>query len=128
MDTCDTDLVLTGSLFDPAPPPEEMPPVAEELLRQREEFKAVWFTYEYYDIGPAHSVEVCNEVLTVGEVDLLLSPDVLHRAQHFRRAYGESVEACPLFSDGRALPSSDTVLNWIYSLFPSHPTFLHASL
>ena len=64
-DPCNTDLILAGSLFDLTPPPEALPPVAEVLLASRPEFAAVWFTYEYYDLGPLHSVEVLSLTVCV---------------------------------------------------------------
>ena len=101
---CDTELVLTGSLFDPkhqgTSSDQGLPPSPELLLALRPEFSALWFTYEYYDVGPAHPCEVCEERLLVGEMNLLLSPDTLHRVTHFTSAYGESVKACPLFTEG----------------------------
>ena len=103
--SCDSDLMCNGSLFDPetqTTPPEKLPlPLPELLLAPRPEFSALWFTYEYYDIGPTHSCEVCEARVAVGEVDVLISPDTLHRVTHFTSAYVESVKACPLFSEGK---------------------------
>ena len=102
--SCDPELIHTGSLFDPAietTPPDKQPlPLPELLLAPRPEFSAVWFTYEYYDVGPAHPCEVCEVRLLVGEVNFLLSPDTLHRVTHFTSAYSESAKACPLFTEG----------------------------
>ena len=106
--TCDTELVVTGSLFDPesqgtSSSLQFLIPSPELLLAPRPEFSAIWFTYEYYDVGPAHPCEVCEERLDVGEVNFLFSPDTLHRVTHFTSAYGESVKACPLFTEGKLL-------------------------
>ena len=105
INSCNTDLVLTGSLFDPetitVPPDKQSPPLPELLLAPRPEFTALWFTYEYYDVGPQHTIEICDERLMVGEVNVLVSPDTLHRVSHFTSAYSESVKACPLFSEGK---------------------------
>ena len=102
--SCDTELILTGSLFDPqaqgTSTNQATPPLPELLLAPRPEFSAVWFTYEYYDVGPAHPCEVCEERLVVGDVSFLLSPDTLHRITHFTSAFEESVKACPLFIEG----------------------------
>ena len=116
VNSCDTELALTGSLFDPeitsATPHDTISlPRPELLLAPRPEFTAVWFTYEYYDVGPNHTVEVCEERLIVGEFDLLLSPDTVHRVTHFTAAYRESVKACPLFSEGMVVigdPKAET--------------------
>ena len=99
--TCDTDLLVHESLFDPScDPPTPSTPPPEVMLAAREEFAGVWFSYEYFDTGPAHPAEVCNEVFIVGVVDFVVTPDLLHRIRHFKKAYRESVEACPLFSEG----------------------------
>ena len=100
--SCDTELIIANSLFDLTPSTVDQlpPPPAEHLLAPRPEFSAVWFTYEYYDVGPAHSIEVCTERLEVGEMDVLLGPDVTHRLTHFTAAYRGSLQACPLFSEG----------------------------
>ena len=100
VESCDTELTLAGSLFDSEVPTNQLPPLAEHLLAPRPEYTAVWFTYEYYDIGPKHAIEVCEERLELGEVALLLSPDVVHRLTHFSSTFNESVEACPLFTEG----------------------------
>lgn len=103
VNSCDTELTLAGSLFDPEPTTvssNQLPPLAELLLAPRPEFTAVSFTYEYYDVGPKHSIEVCEVRLELGEFDVLLSPDVIHRTTYFISAYTESLEACPLFSEG----------------------------
>ena len=105
VDSCDTAFVIAGTLFDPetcSTAAERLPPpLPELLLATKPEFSALWFTYEYYDVGLQHSVEVCQERLEVGEMEILLSPDTVHRVTHFTSAYRESVDACPLFSEGR---------------------------
>ena len=99
--SCNRELVLTGSLFDPDTfSHSHLPPLAEHLLAAKPEYAAVWFTYEYYDVGREHAVEVCTERLSVGEIAVLLSPDVVHRVTYFTSAYGESLKAYPLFSEG----------------------------
>ena len=99
--SCDRELVVSGTLFDPDTSPHGLlPPLAEHLLAAKPEYTALWFTYEYYDVGREHAIEECTERLLVGEIHALLSPDVVHRVTYFTSAYRESLKAYPLFSEG----------------------------
>ena len=105
--------MLKRSLFaspttngDDAPPtPDsgtiELPPLSDpDLAQLGDHYTALWFTYQYFDTGPSRSMEECTETLRVGHVSVTLSPDVLHRLQHFIHAFGKSLEANPRFSEG----------------------------
>lgn len=70
----------------------------EELGRP---YKAVWFSYNFHDVGPKSSVEECTEMLAVGVVNVVFSPDVVHRLELFLLSFKTSLEAIPLISQGR---------------------------
>lgn len=103
-ETCDPQAILQGSLFaapvayslssdvDPSRPPSPS-----------EAFKAVWFSYEYYDVSPGRQIEECTETLSIGRVKAAISPDVIHRLQHFYETFLQSQEANPKFSEGKQL-------------------------
>lgn len=100
----DPQVILQGSLFG-TPSAESLSKSSSEvdLSRQAspsEEFKAVWFSYEYYDTSLSRPTEECTEVLNIGRVRAALSPDVIHRLQHFYEAFKQSQEANPKFSKG----------------------------
>lgn len=83
-----------------------------------EDYKGVWFTYEYYDIAPGQRVvEECEERLEVGRVEGVICPDSLHCLQHFRQAYNQSLEANPLFSEGKHVTVTCLELSVLVSLF-----------
>lgn len=105
--------MLKRSLFSPpiinaedAPPtPDsgtiELPPLTDpDLAQLGDHYTALWFTYQYFDTGPSRSMEECTETFRVGHVTATLSPDVLHRLQHFIHAFGKSLEANRRFSEG----------------------------
>ena len=71
-----------------------------DMPRGDEEFPAVWFLYEYYDTDDLRQREECTELLEIGRIDVSFSPDVIHRLDHFRHAYRQSLEANPRFSEG----------------------------
>lgn len=73
---------------------------SESLETLGEPFQAVWFTYDYHDVGPQRSVEECTEVLRVGVVCATFSPDVVHRLELFYTAFGESLKVAPSVSIG----------------------------
>ena len=97
----------TTSTEDAPPTPDsgtiELPPLSDpDLAQLGDHYTALWFTYQYFDTGPSRSMEECTETLRVGHVTATLSPDVLHRLQHFIQAFGKSLEANPRFSEGEA--------------------------
>lgn len=107
------DLMLKRSLFAPplATPttPDsatiELPPLSEpDLAHLGKHYRALWFTYQYFDISAARSVEECTETLRVGHITASFSPDVLHRLQHFILALKRSIAANPRFSEGKLHP------------------------
>ena len=103
-EACDPQTILQGSLFD-TPSAEGLTKPSSEVDLSRpaspsEEFKAVWFSYEYYDTSLSRPVEECTEVLNIGRVRAALSPDVIHRLQHFYETYKLSQEANPRFAEG----------------------------
>ena len=103
-EACDPQVILQGSLFDP-PSAESLSKTSSEVDLSRpalpsEEFKAVWFSYEYYDTSLSRPTEECTEVLNIGRVKAALSPDVIHRLQHFYETFKQSQEANPKFSEG----------------------------
>ena len=100
---CDPQAILNGSLFDEKADTAEPLSSTATLLQPRGEFTAVWFTYEYYDVGPTRQVEELTEILNIGKINGTISPDVTHRLLHFSQAYSRSLEANPLFSEGKGL-------------------------
>lgn len=105
--------MLKRSLFAPpitnaedAPPTPDsgtiqLPPLTDpDLAQLGDHYSALWFTYQYFDTGPSRLIEECTETLRVGHVTATLSPDVLHRLQHFIHAFGKSLEANRRFSEG----------------------------
>lgn len=104
------ELMLKRSLF--APPTEvpstpdsstiELPPLSDpDLAQLGKHYGAVWFTYQYFDVSAARSIEECTETLRVGRVTASFSPDVVHRLQHFLQALKKSMSANPRFSEGK---------------------------
>lgn len=76
----------------------EMDADAVEALS--EPYKAVWFTYDYHDVGPVCSVEECAEVLRIGRMEAVFSPDVVHRLELFKLALEDSLKVTPSVSTG----------------------------
>ena len=106
------EVMLKRSLFaPPTEPPStpdsatiELPPLSDpDLAELGKDYKAVWFTYQYFDVSAARSVEECTETLRVGHMTISFSPDVLHRLLHFLQAFKKSLAANPRFSEGKAL-------------------------
>ena len=116
---CDPSIILRESLFDPKTDtepgeqhPATLPPNPLRLLESRAEvFTAAWLTYEYYDIGPIRKMEECTEILQLGRAEVIVSLDVVHRLQHFYRAYSRSLEANPLFSEGNLFYKRHELVN-----------------
>lgn len=98
---CDLQEIQHGTLFEESPGTDQPATIPEVLSKGRKEFSALWFSYEYYDVGPTHQTEELMEIFNLGWVNVAVSPDVLHRFQHFHHAYSQSLEANPLFSEGR---------------------------
>lgn len=100
-ETCidDKQRLLKYSLFAPdlSYPSDIDSTFLEELGRP---FKAVWFSYDYHDVGNKSSVEECAETLVVGVVNVTFSPDVVHRLELFLLTFKTSLEAIPLISKG----------------------------
>ena len=96
--------LLKGSLFDPAQSLSstiDLPPVTrEELTRVGEPFKSLWISYVYFDVDQLRTEEECSECFSIGWTKMAVSPDVLHRLQHFWSAFGKSMEANPSSSQG----------------------------
>ena len=86
-----------GTSVDMAP---DATPTPKDWLQQRPEYVAVWFSYEYYDISPDREVEICDEVVKIGDQFIVMSPDVLHRVWFYIDGFLKSLEATPLFSKG----------------------------
>ena len=104
----DTAKVLINTFFQTSPvsldssdssEKKAIQPTPEEWLQHKDHYKAVWFSYEYYDKTLSRE-EGCEERIIVGEQCLLLSPDVLHRVWFFVDKFLTSLEAVPLFSKG----------------------------
>lgn len=70
------------------------------LAEMSEPYKAVWFTYDYHNVGPVCSVEECAESLRVGPIRGVLSPDVIHRLELFVQAFWDSLKVTPSVSTG----------------------------
>lgn len=109
-EACDPQVIFQGSLFG-TPSAESLSKTSSEVDLSRpaspsEEFKAVWFSYEYYDTSLSRPTEECTEVLNIGRVRAALSPDVIHRLQHFYETFKQSQEANPKFSKG-TVPDSN---------------------
>ena len=102
-ETCDhPQAILQGSLFDaPAAGSLSSDVDLSRSSSPSEAFKAVWFTYEYYDVSPSRQIEECTGTLNIGRVKAAISPDVIHRLQHFYEAFLQSQEANPKFSEGK---------------------------
>ncbi len=98
----DPEGILRGTLFGRGGEGEEgVIPSGEGRMMGGEDYKGVWFTYEYYDVAPGQrSVEECEERVEVGRVEGVVCADLVHCLQHFQRAYRQSLEANPLFSEG----------------------------
>ena len=107
------ELLVKYSLF--AKNPTRFPPRLDDsfLKEVGEPFRAVWFTYDYYDIGSERSVEVCTASLDVGKVSVVLSPDLLHRVELFYTSFQTSLEATPSFTKGEEHWSADMTTHLI---------------
>ncbi len=96
--------LLKGSLFDPAQTNSatiDLPPATkEEVARVGEPFKSLWISYLYFDVDASRSAEECFERFAIGRSKMAVSPDVVHRLQHFWSAYSQSMEATPSSSKG----------------------------
>lgn len=101
-ETCDPHAILQGTLFDaPAAGSLSSDVDLPTPSSPSEAFKAVWIAYEYYDVTPSRRIEECTGTLNIGRVKAAISPDVIHRLQHFYEAFLQSQEANPKFSEGK---------------------------
>jgi len=66
-----------------------------------EPYKAVWLSYVYQDVTENSPIEECTETLCIGRSRLALSPDVVHRLNHFWTAFSQSMEVNPSSSRGQ---------------------------
>ncbi len=71
----------------------------KDWLQRKDYYKAVWFSYEYYDKGPDRQ-ESCDQTVILGEQSLILSPDVVHCVWFFFDHFLTSLEAVPMISKG----------------------------
>ncbi len=98
--------LLRGSLFDPAHSNSvtiDLPPLTkDELARVGEAFKSLWISYLYFDVVASRSIEECLERVAVGRSKMVVSPDIVHRLQHFWSAYSLSMETTPSSSKGNS--------------------------
>ena len=108
-----TGLMLKRSLFAPTPDtpstPDsgtiELPPLSNpDLAQLGSHYRAVWFTYQYFDTSVSRLIEECTETLHIGYMMASFSPDVVHRLLHFLRAFKKSMEANPRLSEGTSTP------------------------
>ncbi len=99
--------LLRGSLFDPTHSNSatiDLPPVTkEELARVGKAFQSLWISYLYFDVSASRVMEECFERVAVGRSKMAVSPDVVHRLQHFWTAYSQCMEAKPSSSKGDLL-------------------------
>lgn len=101
-ETCDPHAILQDTLFDaPAAGSLSSDVDLPTPSSPSEAFKAVWIAYEYYDVSPSRRIEECTGTLNIGRVKAAISPDVIHRLQHFYEAFLQSQEANPTFSEGK---------------------------
>lgn len=94
--------VSRGSLFDlnwsikDASPEQDV----SLLFCPPEEFSALWFSYDYYDVGEGREREECSEVLRVGKVKGVVCPEVIHCYNQLTEGLASSLEANPWRSSG----------------------------
>ena len=97
---CDTSQIVQNTFFQPQDNdhgPATLTP--KDWLQQKDHYKAVWFSYEYYDKGVDRQ-ESCDEVVVIGEQSLIMSPDVIHCVWFFIEHFLTSLEAIPMASKG----------------------------
>ena len=99
-----SDDLLTGTLFAPSSSASltiDLPPATKEGLAQiGKPYKAVWISYLYFNVDQSRPVEECTETISIGRTKMAVSPDVVHRLQHFLTAFKQSNEANPASSKG----------------------------
>ena len=104
----------------------ELPPLAEpDLAQLGRNYEAVWFTYQYFDVGPSRQVEECTETLRVGHMTATFSPDVIHRLQHFIQAFRKSSAAVPRFSEGTTMCVLCVSIHCYYYQLHVHDAIIH---
>ena len=94
--------VSRGSLFDLNWNIKDESPEQDVslLFCPPEEFSALWFSYDYYDVGEGREREECSEVLRVGKVKGVVCPEVIHCYNQLTESLASSLEANPWRSSG----------------------------
>ena len=90
----------------------------KDWLQWKQQYQAAWFSYEYYDKKePERREEECQEKVRIGEQNIVVSPDVVHRVWFFVNGFLKSLEAVPLVSQGKLADQIDIFVPCYSSLY-----------
>lgn len=92
----DTSRLLCGTLFDTSSSVD----VTASRACTSDDFPAVWFSYDYYDISKERTQEELVERFDFGQVNVMLCAELVHFWQHFSESRNSSLEANPSLSGG----------------------------
>ena len=88
----DKSRLLHGTLFDTS---TSVDATAASHVTTKEDFAAFWFSYDYFDVSSERTQEELEEHFDVGQVNVVLCPELIHFWQHFSKARSASLEVNP---------------------------------
>ena len=95
-DVVDTSRLLCGTLFDNSSSVD----VTASHACTSDDFPAVWFSYDYYDVSKERTQEELVEHYDFGQLNVVLCAELVHFWQHFSESRSSSLEANPSLSGG----------------------------
>jgi len=91
----DKSRLVHGTLFDTS---TSVDATIASHVTTKEDFAAFWFSYDYFDVGSERNQEELEEHFDVGQVNVVLCPELINFWQHFSKARSASLEVNPSLS------------------------------
>jgi len=104
----DKSRLLHGTLFDTS---TSVDTAAASHTTTKEDFAAFWFSYDYFDVSNERTQEELEEHFDIGQVTVVLCPELVHYWQHFSKARNASLEANPSLSASKFVNDVTVMLN-----------------
>ena len=89
--TVNTSRLFCGSLFDNSSSVD----VVGSHACSSDDFPALWFSYDYYDVSKERVQEELVEHFDIGSLNVMLCAELVHFWQHFSQSRKSSLEANP---------------------------------
>ena len=93
----DTSRLLCGTLFDTSSSVD----VTASHACTSDDFPAVWFSYDYYDVSKERAQEELVEHFDLGQVNVVLCAELVDFWRHFSQSRDSSLAANPSVSAGK---------------------------